>query len=433
VLTRLTPAFAIVFACVAGGHAQPYSITTLAGLAGTGGSTDGTNSGARFTALTGLGLDSATNIYVADGNSIRRVAPIGANWVVRTLAGTILNHGPVDGTNSAARFDAPQALAVDAGGAIYVADTLNNAIRKVVSVGTNWVVSTIAGLAGRANFGTADGTNKTARFYYPYGIAVDAATNLYVADTLNNTIRKVTPVGTNWVVSTLAGAPGPGGAADGTNNFARFYQPAAVAVDGAGTLYVADFGNHTIRKVTPIGTDWVVTTLAGLAANSGSADGIGSAARFNQPQGIAVDAFGSVYVTDSGNNTIRKITPAGLVSTVAGLAGATGGTDGTGSAARFDWPHGIAVDNSRALYVAEYGNYTVRRGGIAPLMWIALSGQQVVLSWPTGLPGYAPQSRSTLSSGPWDPVSTTGVTASGDYLFLTNALQPGAVFFRLQK
>src|SRR5437667_73792 len=132
-----------------------------------------------------------------------------------------------------------------------------------------------------------------------------------------------------------------GGSVDGMGSSARFAGPSGVAVDSAGNIYVADYGNHTIRKVTPAG---VVTTLAGVAGSSGSADGTGSDARFNGPLGVAMDSADNVYVADSGNNTIRKVTPTGVVTTLAGLAGNLGSTDGTGSAAQFYFPAGVALD-----------------------------------------------------------------------------------------
>ncbi len=174
-------------------------------------------------------------------------------------------------------------------------------------MGTNWVVTTLAGSAGLS--GSADGTNSAARFYAPSGVAVDGAGNLFVTDQVNNTIRQLTPVGTNWVVTTLAGSARQGGGADGTNNQARFYQPFGLTLDSAGNLFVADQVNGTIRKVTPVGTNWVVTTVGGSAGNPGSADGTNSAARFYSPAGVAVDRAGNLYVADTDNHRISKGTP----------------------------------------------------------------------------------------------------------------------------
>jgi hypothetical protein len=267
-----------------------------------------------------------------------------------TLAGTAGSSGSLDGTGSAARFDGPQGTAVDSAGNVYVADTANHTIRKITAGG---VVSTLAGLAG--NPGSADGTNSGARFNNPYGVAVDSAGTVYVADTDNSTIRKVTPGG---VVTTLAGLAGFNGSTDGTNTGARFFDPCGVAVDGAGNLYVADTYNSTIRKITPSG---IVTTLAGSAGNTGSTNGFGSAARFNNPYGVAVDGAGNVYVADTYNSTIRKITPAGAVSTLAGLAGNFGTTDGAGPAARFFFPLGVGVDTATNVYVADEDSQAIRR------------------------------------------------------------------------
>ncbi len=361
-----------------------WVVTTLAGLAGSFGSADGTGSAARFNNPGGVAVDSSGNLYVADaGNStIREITPVGTNWVVTTLAGLAGSPGSADGTNSAAQFNQPYGLEVDSAGNVYVADTYNDTIRKVTLVGTNWVVTTLAGLAG--SFGSNDGTGSAARFDYPIEVAVDSATNLYVGDWGNSTIRKVTPVGANWVVTTLAGrATGSVGSADGTGSAARFDYPAGVAVDSAGNVYVADDYNSTIRKVTSAG---VVTTLAtgfhypwGVAVDTNGnvyvGDQLNDAIRkvtpagevttlatgFNDPSGVAVDSAGNVYVADSYNDTVRKVTPAGVVTTLAGLAGNAGSADGTGSAARFDNPTGVAVDSAGNVYVADEGNSTIRK------------------------------------------------------------------------
>src|SRR5674476_340256 len=163
---------------------------------------------------------------------------------------------------------------------------------------TPYTCVTIAGTAG--NSGGNNGTNSIAQFHWPEGITVDTNGNLYVVDNYEMTIRKVAPVGTNWVVTTIAGTAGNDGSANGTNGVAQFYEPASITMDGLGSLYVADGGNNTIRKVTPVGTNWVVSTIAGTAGIGGGADGTNSSAQFNYPSGITVDANGNLYVADSG-------------------------------------------------------------------------------------------------------------------------------------
>ena len=271
--------------------------------------------------------------------------------IVSTLAGQPLTRGDSDGAGSAARFFYPSGIATDNAGNIYLADTDNHTIRKVVA--STGAVTTLAGLAG--NSGDADGTGSAARFNNPSGVAADSAGNVYVADTMNNTLRMVTPQG---VVSTLAGSPETAGSADGTGSTARFQGPQGLAIDTSNNLYVADTNNHTIRKV--VTSTGVVTTVAGLAGNSGSADGLGSQGRFNHPSGVAVDGTGNLYVADTENHTIRQILPSGMVNTVAGSAGNSGGADGTGSAARFDSPSDLAVDSSGNVYVADTDNFTIR-------------------------------------------------------------------------
>ncbi len=218
-------------------------------------------------------------------------------------------------------------------------------------------------------------TTLAASFSNPEGVAVDSAGNIYVADAPyfnfsgtysgGNTIEKITPSG---VASTLAGLSGSKGSADGTGSDARFDTPLSVAVDGAGNVYVADSGNSTIRMITPSG---IVSTLAGLAGSSGSTDGTGSDARLISPGGVAVDSAGNVYVADMRNYTIRMITPSGIASSLGGRAGSVGSTDGTGSEARFSFPSGVAVGSAGNVYVADSGNNTIRVGVKAPATRLA--------------------------------------------------------------
>ena len=265
-------------------------------------------------------------------------------YAFTTLAGVAGAPGSVDGTGSVARFNLPWGVAVDASGNAYVTDDYNCTIRKVTSGGT---VTTLAGAVGV--YGQADGTGSAATFRHPHGIAVDGAGNLYVADTGNYTIRKITSGGN---VTTLAGTAGFYGTWDGTGSAAAFINPQGVAVDGAGNVYVGD--NNTVRKISSGG---VVTTLAGTPGLYGSADGTGSAARFSHLAGVAVDGGGNIYVADVNNYSIRKITSGGVVTTLAG--GTSGSADGTGSAASFQALSGVAVDGAGTVYVTD--QYMVRK------------------------------------------------------------------------
>jgi len=314
----------------------------FAGHVGGGpGSADGTGTEASFSYPRGVATDNAANVYVADSsnNTIRKITPAG---VVTTLAGTAGVAGTADGTGAAASFNYPQGVATDSAGNVYVADSLNGTIRKITPEG---VVTTLAGTAEVA--GSSDGVGAAASFNFPSGVAADSVGNVYVADSNNNTIRKITPAG---VVTTLAGTAGVAGSADGTGASASFHSPRGVATDNAGNVYVADYYNHTIRKITPAG---VVTTLAGMAVVIGSADGIGVVASFNSPQGVATDSAGNVYVADTINHTIRKITPAGVVSTLAGTAGVAGSADGVGAGASFNFPLSVATDSAGNVYVLD--------------------------------------------------------------------------------
>jgi len=323
-------------------------VSTFAGTAGVIGSTDGAGNVALFGFPEGLTTDAAGNVYVADSgnNTIRKITPAG---VVSTLAGTPQVTGSNDGTGPAALFNGPEAVAVDAAGDVYVADTSNFTIRKITAAG---VVTTLAGTPGNA--GWADGTGGAAQFADSQGLAIDAAGNMFVADSASNTIRMVTPAG---VVTTVAGTPYVTGTADGTGAAAQFHTPWGIIADAADNLYVSDFNNDTMRKITPAAA---VTTFAGLAPHPGSADGIGSAAQFSAPQAAVSDASGNMYIADSANNTIRKITSNGAVTTLAGAAGVTGSADGTGASAQFNSPQSLSADSAGNIYVADTGNNTIR-------------------------------------------------------------------------
>ncbi|RSK43156.1 NHL repeat-containing protein [Hymenobacter rigui] len=326
------------------------TVVTVAGTAKQAGSADGFGPAARFSRPMGIALAPDGTLYVADTNNhtIRRITPAG---MVTTFAGTAGAQGSADGVGAAARFNSPVGLALDAQGVLYVTDAENQTIRKITPAG---VVTTLAGRVGTK--GNADGPGEQARFHYPHGIAVTASGIIYVTDTDNHTIRRITAIGE---VTTVAGTAGKKGAADGVGAAARFFRPSGLAVNAAGTLFVVDNGNHTIRTISVSGD---VRTLAGVAGKAGCTDGSGTAARFDWPNGIALDAAGTLYVADNVNSTVRRLTLTGETTTLAGSPRSWGSQDGSGPEARFEFPFGVALTaDGTTLYVTDTKNQLIRR------------------------------------------------------------------------
>lgn len=337
--------------------AQNYSVSTFAG-SGTAGSTNNSGTSASFTNPTGITIDNTGNFYVADyGNKIIR--KITASGDVSTFAGS----GDTGSTNAngiLASFNNPTSVVADASGNIYVADTENNAIRKISPSGD------VTTFAGDGTNGSTDANGTLASFNKPTGVAIDNTGNIYVADSENNKIRKITPAGD---VSTLAGS-GASGSDDLVGSLATFAIPTGVAVDSFGNVYVADSEGSKIRKITPAGQ---VTTFAGNGI-FGSDDGIGTAATFGSPYAVAVDSSNNVYVADTNNHKIRKITVLGVVTTVAG-SGDQGNTDGPGNTATFSYPTGIAVDANNDIYVADFDNHKIRKiTAVTPATHLSFDG-----------------------------------------------------------
>jgi hypothetical protein len=324
-------------------------VTTIAGTAGQLGSVDAVGSAASFNQPRGITTDG-TDLYVAGymNNSIRKIGI--ATGSVSTFAGYYLHAGNTDAAGNNARFQNPSGIVSD-GANLYVTDVFSNVIRKIV-IATAAVTHQTS--PDNPTGGLFDGPWDMARFNVPNAVTTTGG-NLYIADSVNNLIRKIAL--STRIVSTFAGNT-QAGSADGAANVAKFNFPTGITNDGTN-LYVTDSYNHTIRKIDI--TTRVVTTLAGSTGNSGSADGTGSAARFKYPRGLAADD-GILYVADTENNTIRKIVIAtSAVTTQVGSAiNVHGCTDGTGSAARFWGPDSIAVSGSY-LYVTDSNNHTIRR------------------------------------------------------------------------
>lgn len=427
-------------------------VTTVAGRAGYSGSEDGPLGVSRLHHPEALVADPQGNLFVADtrNHTIRQVS---ASGVVSTIAGTV-SAGLANGSRMTTRFNSPVGVTVDPQGNVYVSDRGNSVIRKISA---NGLVSTFAGswgsyglatdatgniyaasmdrhivlkvtpsgsvstLAGSSGLrGSSDGVGAAARFNQPSAVTVDGQGNVYVADSVNSTVRKITPTGT---VSTLAGVAGQRSFVDGIGASARFDWPSGVAVDAAGTVFVSDSGNDTIRRIMPNGT---VTTIAGSPGDSRIADGIGTSAAFHVPNSLALDPNGNLLVTES-SGAIRKITPAGVVTTIGGVPYVPGGADGVGTNAQFWEPVGIAVDATGTVYISDTRNNTIRiaqntppRVTVQPSSRMVSSGASVTFT-ASGV-GNGPLSYQWYKNG----IAVAGATAATLTLESVTAASSGA-------
>lgn len=288
----------------------------------------------------GIVTNNNGDVFVVDSGN-NRIRKISATDGVTTLAGGTT--GDTDGFGLDAQFDTPQGIVIDSNGDLYVADTFNHKIKKIIT--STGEVITIAG----STAGLAEGTGTAAQFDNPVGLTIDSSGNLYVADALNHRIRKVTPSG---VVSTFSGSVR--GFSDGSKAIAKFNTVISVCIDSDGNLYVVDAQNFAIRKVDPKGK---VGTVAG--GTRGYLDGTVDDAEFNSVNSISIDYFGNLYLTESEDNTIRKIDTDGNVSTFVG--GTVGKNDGFRTDAQFDSPCGMCFDSLGSLYVTDYNNGRIRK------------------------------------------------------------------------
>lgn len=324
--------------------------TAIGGYAGDG----GLAADAKLNGCTGVAIDGAGNVYIADkgNNVVRKVDRAG---IITTFAGTgALGYGGNGGQATLARLNAPTALATDAAGNVYISDAGNHVVRRVTPAGiiSNYAGSVIAGYAGNGD------TAYKAKLNSPEALAVDAFGNLYIADGGNNAIRRVDAA--THIITTIAGMGLPGMVGDGgPATAARLNGPAGVAVNASGEVFIADVLNHTVRKVN---TSGIISSFAGTGAAGSTGDGgAATAAALSYPSGLSIDIYGNVFIADQGNNNIRVVNTAGKIDRVAGTT--VGGFDGDGGMAtnaRLGAPKGVTVDGWGRIYIADHNNHVVR-------------------------------------------------------------------------
>jgi gliding motility-associated-like protein len=397
-------------------------VSTVAGLAGLTGNANGTGSSARFNEPHGLTADKNGNIYIADriNNLIRKITPSGT---VSTFAGTGAI-GATDGPALTASFNEPWDIACDTLGNFYIADTKNYKIRKIDASGN------VTTLAGTGVFGTSNGPGATARFGTPAGIAVTKdGQKIYVSDYNTHTIRLIDA----GQVFTLAGTVFLSGSVDGNGTAASFNHPFGLSLNASGDLLIADEWNHKIRKMTPAG---IVSTIAG-DGNPGTTDGTPLTARFNFPVDVASDTIGNIFITDGLNHTIRKFSSqSGQVTTYAGYAGQPGAVDGNGSLARFKNPAGIVYNRAnRALFIGDNGNNTIRKVVFTSsiTLTVALTGSPTVCAGtpvtftvtPSGLSNYSITENGIILGSSTTPSVILNSLTPGSHTLQATAIDAG--------
>ncbi|MFY0510159.1 RICIN domain-containing protein [Streptomyces anulatus] len=356
----------------AGGESFDPEISTVAGTGVAGFKGDNEPAvAAQLNRPYGIAVDSAGSVYFSD-HSNHRIRRVTTDGKINTVAGATAGFRGDAGPAVSAQLNGPREVAVDRAGAVYVADSSNHRVRKITADGQ---ISTVAG-SGVAGFGGDGGPATAARLNLPLGVAVDSAGALYVCDYHNQRVRKITADGQ---ISTVAGSGVAGFAGDGGSAVtAQLRNPYAVVVNSDGELFIADSSNHRVRKIT---ADGQISTVAGTgSAGYGGDDGPATSAKLNTPLGVVVDSTGVLYISDYQNHRVRKVTPDGQISTIAGKGTAGfGGDDGPAAAAQLNNPLGLAVDCVDTLYIADYSNHRVRK--IASERMAGLPESGTVASW----------------------------------------------------
>ncbi|MDX2219215.1 MAG: Ig-like domain repeat protein, partial [Burkholderiales bacterium] len=393
-------------------------INTVAGTGTFGFSGDGgAATAAQLRSPSGIALDGTGNLYIADTNNqrIRKVTPGG---VISTVAGNgVQGFGGDGGAATAAQLNNPQAVAIDSAGNLYIADTSNHRIRKVTPDG---VISTVAG-TGVQGFSGEGGAATAAQLSSPRSVAVDGAGNLYIADTFNQCIRRVTPGG---IISTVAGNATGGFSGDGgAATAAQLQNPNGVALDDAGNLYISDTDNQRIRRVAPSG---VISTVAGNGLGGFSGDGgAATSAQLLNPLAIALDAAGNLYIPDFSNQRIRKVTPGGIISTVAGDGAIGSAGDGGAATSAQIGPVSVAIDIAGNLYISDQSNQRIRKVTVstvpaAPIIGSPTAGNaQVSVAFTPGSDGGSPILDYTVTCTSASPPGSFSATGASSPIIVT--------------